>query len=296
MRSYARSRWCALIVFVFVLSNTKHVSEVVSVLFSHILSCLILCHYFCLCQSLCISPCISLCVYASLSVCLSVCLFVCLSVCLSVCMSVHLSVCLSVCLSVWLSVCLSVSLSLSLSLIPLLGSVFCLSSYLINVQCLHHVFYLEPKGIKLVHEKVCFYYTFQQNLVYETNADVVNFSSARRSPFICLKVRAYIPCIAGVGSIYMDSFKPIVGTGYENWIIKFQDATLRNWEKKRVVNANSCIAHGRIEPIAFVHCFRDCVLDGTIADVRAKPQSDIVAAFVLAHRPELEAMLAHFSP
>jgi hypothetical protein len=108
-----------------------------------------------------------------------------------------------------------------------------------------------------------------------------------------LKVRQWTDCIGDVGQITHDSYRPLLGQGYDNWIIKFKDGG-DSWEKKRVVSAATCRVHGALEPIAFLHCFRDGVFAGSITTHRDKVSERVVASFVADHTVELEVLSAAF--
>lgn len=96
--------------------------------------------------------------------------------------------------------------------------------------------------------------------------------------------RNWRACVAGPGEIFMDVYSPVVGPGYQNWIIRFFHD--KQWEKKRTINDQSTLLHGMIEPIAFLHAFRDLIIDGSLTNVRGKPEPPQVAALVDLHRAE----------
>jgi hypothetical protein len=108
------------------------------------------------------------------------------------------------------------------------------------------------------------------------------------------KQRDWHPCISGFGRIFMDAYRPDHGHAYDNWIIQFQ-WNGKDWEKKRVSNAVSTNTHGLVEVPAYLHCFRDLLMNGTITTYRCKIGSDYIDNFVNMHRPELEALVAHFA-
>jgi hypothetical protein len=66
-------------------------------------------------------------------------------------------------------------------------------------------------------------------------------------------------------------------------------------EKKRFASESNMTAFGPIEPIAYVHAWRDGIMNGTLQSARDQVSAATVAAFVGAFRAECEALLATFS-
>ena len=69
---------------------------------------------------------------------------------------------------------------------------------------------------------------------------------------------------------------------------------MQKWEKKRIVSTASCKNHGPVEPVAFLHAFRDGVIAGDITNVRASPPTSHINNLVALHRNGLEALVDLF--
>ena len=101
-------------------------------------------------------------------------------------------------------------------------------------------------------------------------------------------LRDYSPCIGGIGEIVKQPYDPKgPQIGYVNWIIRFHDGRGKLWTKKRLLSDNP---HGLLEPIAYLHAFRDGVLDGSITYIRQKPNQGKVDALVDRYRAEYQAL------
>ena len=101
--------------------------------------------------------------------------------------------------------------------------------------------------------------------------------------------RAYVPAV-GLGEIYCQEYAPALGRGYANWILMWQQEGQRR-EKKRLVTDNSTKRHGGIEPIAYLHAYRDLVLadDARVAaNPRAHPPVEAIDEQVQQHRAQFE--------
>ena len=100
--------------------------------------------------------------------------------------------------------------------------------------------------------------------------------------------REYSPCIGGIGEIVKQSYDPVgPQKAYVSWIIRFMDGNGKVWTKKRLLSDNP---HGLLEPIAYLHAFRDAVLDGSITMIRQKPDQGKVDALVDTYRAEYQAL------
>ena len=91
-----------------------------------------------------------------------------------------------------------------------------------------------------------------------------------------------------------DKYAPPGKPVYANWILQFYVGD-EMFTKKRLVTAKATQLHGEIEPVAYLHAFRDLFVSGVIVNARDAVPRHYVSDQVLAHRAEFEALVASFS-
>jgi len=108
------------------------------------------------------------------------------------------------------------------------------------------------------------------------------------------RLRNYIGAVGELGSITKDVYAPIRGAGYTNWIMRFEYRG-KQWEKKRLVTDASTRKMGPLEPIAFLHAWKDMVLqsEGAVG-ARQSPSAAAVENMFNLHRGEFEQIAANF--
>ena len=87
-------------------------------------------------------------------------------------------------------------------------------------------------------------------------------------------------------------YHPPEGGSYPNWIIQSQEYAGRTRSRK-VCDAFSSI-HGRVEPLAYLHCKIARESRGLKPGAATNPTAAEVAAFVALHRPQLEEVCDRF--
>jgi len=108
------------------------------------------------------------------------------------------------------------------------------------------------------------------------------------------RFREYIPAVGGIGMVFKDVYSPTTGAGYTNWIFKF-DFGGRQWEKKRLVTAASTRRHGPLEPLAFLHAWRDLVVEsGGAVGPRQAPSAAAIDGQFSLHRDEFNVIFNRF--
>jgi len=108
------------------------------------------------------------------------------------------------------------------------------------------------------------------------------------------RLRNYIAAVGEIGSITRDVYAPINGPGYTNWIMRFEYRG-KTWEKKRLVTDASTRRLGPLEPIAFVHAWRDMVVESEGAvGARQSPSAAAVETLFNLHRGEFEQIFNQF--
>ena len=94
--------------------------------------------------------------------------------------------------------------------------------------------------------------------------------------------------------MFKDVYSPTTGAGYTNWIFKFEFGG-RQWEKKRLVTAASTRRHGPLEPLAFLHAWRDLVMEsGGAVGPRQAPSAAAIDGQFSLHRDEFHVIFNRF--
>ena len=86
--------------------------------------------------------------------------------------------------------------------------------------------------------------------------------------------RVWIPAIGGIGVITCQSYTPSGGGGYVNWILEWEMGG-KKWEKRNVA-PKACENFGSVEPVAYLHAFRDAVCNGSVSSARSSIPHSIV--------------------
>ena len=104
--------------------------------------------------------------------------------------------------------------------------------------------------------------------------------------------KKYKPAIGG-GDAYYDEYpNPETGNVYMNW--QFKCPHHHGCERVRGVNPRNTAKHGFLEPIAFLHAWRDTP-PGENGHRRTDPSPAAVEAFFVAHGGELNTLFEQFA-
>ena len=97
----------------------------------------------------------------------------------------------------------------------------------------------------------------------------------------------------GSGKIFFDSnYQSLTGKSYSSWIMKCDKHPA--CEKKRVVNDTSTRNFGDIEPICFLHAWRDMPAEPGKKHSHQNPDLLAVTAQAEAHRDDFQRLRDYF--
>lgn len=108
--------------------------------------------------------------------------------------------------------------------------------------------------------------------------------------------RGYMPAIGG-GSVFYKEYRAFgVGKSYKNWIFLCPHCPkigIKACERTMGVIPKNTETHGHLEPLAFLHAWRD-VPPGPQGHRKTHPTPEAVTAFFHTHKDELDELAEYF--
>lgn len=104
--------------------------------------------------------------------------------------------------------------------------------------------------------------------------------------------RPYLDAIGG-GECYFEEYTTPTGSSYGNWIFKCPHVGpghSSNCERTLGMSARNTARHGSVEPLAFLHAWRDVEPDPVRGHRKTNPDPAVVDAFISNHSEELTTL------